>query len=784
MVFNVKKLFVPNKISLLKLPAVLLICPALVVLLLSILLDGQSTNSKPAAVRIVDLIQEAPMTLEFYIILAILLGLFLSWQSYLHISLQNKFKSGYRTAVQQGFKHWDWYVYHGFRKRALTLRTGAACMLISVFLLLFGGVYFVLFIVQQIDILDRILTSERSRITLVERFGDKFNSLIEGHYWFRAKGIERSIREFMPGSLAFGGENGCGTESTTQRVRFAHSKFGYLTFPSGTVFLTKDGGQNWDKVNLILKPTETIIRAVVDKDNGEALIFGTLGSVFLLENDQIKHRYNLDTQTSNTVLDERFIKLCVNTDGDGFIVGSRGSIFITDDGGNTWKTGSEKLKSVFSNQSMTFTNISLFDNGRGLIHAINLSSSNRIQMTTQGLSGVVFVTNDFGKSWEPASFQKNTRGFNDQISFVRLHDNDVGLILTMIGSVFKTVNGGKNWDLVYQPDLPSNFMPGYAPALSSSKTTGAAFADIMNNERGLFITTLGWVYDNKISNDSWTDKINIYDSVKLPADRLIVDVQFNDELTVGFTKSSSGSVFLTTNGGASWELIESLRSQRGWTIYPASIAFQEKNKQGMAIHSEFDIFVTEDYSNDWKLTKWDVEQQGIISLVGFLSGDEIDSAVAIDKDGNAYFLVKNADVSGWENRPISELVKDMSNIPHINSSKLFQEFQAFVANVEYNQEEPWPDTKQSFIGVSLDELLILRTITLFILFFLVHTLVRLYQYNIRLATFWDARGDAMMLRKKFVKKNTETFDELIRVLTPDSYDFKPMSKSPPNLPPR
>ena len=65
-----------------------------------------------------------------------------------------------------------------------------------------------------------------------------------------------------------------------------------------------------------------------------------------------------------------------------------------------------------------------------------------------------------------------------------------------------------------------------------------------------------------------------------------------------------------------------------------------------------------------------------------------------------------------------------------------------------------------------------------ILFFLVQLLVRLYQYSLRLAYFWESRCDAVLLDHSFAEKRSERFDGLVSALAPDTYDFKAPPRSP------
>ena len=78
----------------------------------------------------------------------------------------------------------------------------------------------------------------------------------------------------------------------------------------------------------------------------------------------------------------------------------------------------------------------------------------------------------------------------------------------------------------------------------------------------------------------------------------------------------------------------------------------------------------------------------------------------------------------------------------------------------------------------LGEINVLRGVTLAVVFFLVQILVRLYQYSLRLAAFWDSRADALLLARSFASGRAVKFDDLVMALAPDAYDFKAPPKSP------
>ena len=78
---------------------------------------------------------------------------------------------------------------------------------------------------------------------------------------------------------------------------------------------------------------------------------------------------------------------------------------------------------------------------------------------------------------------------------------------------------------------------------------------------------------------------------------------------------------------------------------------------------------------------------------------------------------------------------------------------------------------------ALGNLTLMRVVTLTILFFLVRVLIRLYQYSLRLAAFWESRSDAVLLADCLAAAKAKRFDDLVNALSPDTYDFNPLPRS-------
>ena len=117
----------------------------------------------------------------------------------------------------------------------------------------------------------------------------------------------------------------------------------------------------------------------------------------------------------------------------------------------------------------------------------------------------------------------------------------------------------------------------------------------------------------------------------------------------------------------------------------------------------------------------------------------------------------------------------------LRSSDLYRSVSTFVDNAgrigRAGGEDVKADGEESFLSRVLSDLTVMRIITLAIMFFLVQVLVRLYQYSLRLAAFWESRSDAILLAPSFADGKARTFEELVSAISPDSYDFKPGPRS-------
>ena len=709
-----------DKILQLKIPIVLFFCPILVVLSSSLLIDEHLINTDPTSFQVLEMIRKTPMALEFYFFIAILLGLFLSWYSYLYIKLQKDFEAEGETKKQHALDPSVLDVYRRFRERAFALRTGASITLISVFFLLFGGLYFIFFILLPLKAYDSIQLEESVlQATFVERFGDKLRSMDGGRYWFTANGIQHSEKNRVS-LLVFGGDDGCYMGNPKSRkVDFVQNNFGYIAYENGDVFLTKNGGQSWAEIHLKLNSDDYINKAAVDDNGRTALFVSSHGSVFRIVDDKIQRIDTLEYDTKNSNMREKTAHLCLNMDGDGLILGDNGSIFITSNGGKSWASGDSPTKLSNSNQRLLLANRGFTRNGLGLLEFHPLDDHGLINHNSLD---TIFVTDDFAKSWKAASFpEKSSLADHDSLDFVRLHENKLGLAVTNSGSVLATDDAGKNWKMSFEGNqLNTTESMTYSPIPNE-----IIFADLNKKGAGLILTNKGSLFYKETSGKVWINRESIFHDWNSNRLTSIADYKFSDDFVFGLVISSDESIFLTKNSGISWELVDTLsRYPEQEFINVTSIALNN-NKQSLIKRSPSEIFITDDFTTNWDSTEWDVEPSRIDYLIGVTHDGIIKNAItmAVDNDGKVYFLKKSAEVAGWENKPTLNFTKDLSKFPHIKNSNIYQRVEAFVADYDNldtgntNQQTYSDKANQGLLGILLDDLLISRTITMIFLFF-------------------------------------------------------------------
>ena len=157
-----------------------------------------------------------------------------------------------------------------------------------------------------------------------------------------------------------------------------------------------------------------------------------------------------------------------------------------------------------------------------------------------------------------------------------------------------------------------------------------------------------------------------------------------------------------------------------------------------------------------------------------LSGDGT-TGLMTSNDDSVFILKSYPGMAGWNRWSPEEVRRGMAKNNILERSEIFSQIGEFVDSMPRSYRNQGDEGTISRI---LGEINVVRGVTLAVVFFLVHILVRLYQYSLRLAAFWDSRADAVLLARNFSNDGAARFDDLVGALAPDAYDFKPPPKSP------
>ena len=265
---------------------------------------------------------------------------------------------------------------------------------------------------------------------------------------------------------------------------------------------------------------------------------------------------------------------------------------------------------------------------------------------------------------------------------------------------------------------------------------------------------------------------------------------FSADGKTGLVAGHKGLVFMTTDSGQSWNQ-SSLLLQRDEEFIAVALRADGEIVSGLVAGDEGSVLMTTDGGQNWVPTEG-LHTEGL-DPKSYL--DEVRAShsyggyIAQTKDGDYYRLKAHPELKEWRKWSIIGIRREMMKDKELRGSQILKyirrfddEFSDSGANRERDSNGE-KERKEGFFGglLNLNNLTVMRIATLTVLFFLVQILVRLYQYSLRLSAFWESRADAVFLARSFAEKKAERFDDLVGVLGPDAYDFKPPPKSPVDL---
>ncbi len=201
-----------------------------------------------------------------------------------------------------------------------------------------------------------------------------------------------------------------GINATINAVQMIDNRMGIAVADSGYIIATNDGGSNW---NVVTRVDSVInLHDIYVKPNGDIFITGDKSSIF----------YGKDVNNLSVIrLNGDFALFDIDfiDEVTGFILGNKGLILKTVNGGKSWRNISSSVTELL--YEMKF----LPDKNTGFI---------------VGKRGVVLKTTDGGDTWN--KMKQFTTKYLKSIDFL---NEKVGLIVGGGGSIFRTDDGGENW---------------------------------------------------------------------------------------------------------------------------------------------------------------------------------------------------------------------------------------------------------------------------------------------------------------------------------------------------
>ncbi len=180
------------------------------------------------------------------------------------------------------------------------------------------------------------------------------------------------------------------------------------------ILRTQNGGVTWEKVN-VEPGRERMLRLVLSPAAPVAYAIGETGSMLFTNSPEgTWKRTELATQTMLT--DGKILN-----DKEAVLVGGRGTILRTDNGGVTWT----EVKAHDNEPPRKLNAVYFIDDKKGW---------------AVGAEGKILITENGGKTWIPEA-----SGVTADLLDVIFLDNTAGFAVGDAGTIIQTKNGGRTW---------------------------------------------------------------------------------------------------------------------------------------------------------------------------------------------------------------------------------------------------------------------------------------------------------------------------------------------------
>jgi photosystem II stability/assembly factor-like uncharacterized protein len=369
-----------------------------------------------------------------------------------------------------------------------------------------------------------------------------------------------------------------GTSKTLNSIFFSSDQTGFMVGDDGAVIKTTDAGASWSTV---LAGTAEILYDVYFPTPQIGFIVGRNGKI--LKSTDGGNTWN---DVSNTAIDETLYAVYFKDATNGFIAGANGLVLKTSNGGLSWVPQDTPLNLAIYDITANSNGESYFTGSMGTImksndigneYTILVSGSNQslsalhfVDKTTGYAvggspfdnKGLILKTEDEGDSWSQLI------SFEEHLYDVFFLDRDTGYVTGVGGIIYKTTDGGLDWDTLNSntlANLYSIYFPfprkGYAVGIGGritytsdygqswdlipSGTTQHLFHISFTDDKDFGIITGNNGVILKIIDSTYITSLSSGTSIPL------YDADFLDN-SRGYISGYNGTILRTSNAGEDW----------------------------------------------------------------------------------------------------------------------------------------------------------------------------------------------------------------------------------------
>ncbi|MGH7496475.1 MAG: YCF48-related protein [bacterium] len=320
------------------------------------------------------------------------------------------------------------------------------------------------------------------------------------------------------------------TPSHLQAIHFVDAENGWAVGTSGTIIVSRDGGQTWEAQ---MSGTTSALTSVRFIDAARGWVVGVDGTI-LATHDGGQTWQAQASRTTNRLRSVHFINRTT-----GWVAGGNGMILATRDGGQAWQAQTTGISTLLTS-----------------VYFIDATTGWAV-----GDFGIILATRDGGQTW-----QAQETGIRSMLRSAAFIDAETGWVVGYDGTILATHNGGKTWQAqtswtksqlhsIHFRDAATGWAVGDRGTIIATPNSGETWhaqaggmGDHLSSIQFIDATT-GWVAGmhqtlliTRDGGKSWRPVV----------DDLINTVHFVDASTA-WAIGSEGGLLVTRDGGQSWQ---------------------------------------------------------------------------------------------------------------------------------------------------------------------------------------------------------------------------------------